>query len=313
MIRLFVILLLIFTNKIQAQDVHFSQFSKTKALLNPSLIANQNNDYHVHLQRRSQWLSVTVPFNTLSLSFIAKKLYKDISLGATFLNDIAGDSRFSTNGLNLAAANSFNTKENSLSVALFIGMYQRSIDFEGLIFLEEEDVNNTSFTFFDIGIGISNYRKIDRNSSLLVGISAYHLNTPNQSLISSNEVFLQPKYILHSAYNKTITSKIKIAPAFYFSSQKQDRELIIGSGGSYKANNFVELKSGIYSRMNDAIFLVFGLQKENLEVLFSYDINTSSLSNASNNMGGFEFSVNYGWSIINGQEELEQKVCPKYL
>ena len=313
MIRLFVILLLIFINQIQAQDVHFSQFSKTKSLLNPSLIANQNNDYHVHLQRRSQWSSVTVPFNTLSFSFIAKKLYKDISLGATFLNDIAGDSHFSTNGLNLAVANSFNTKENSLSVALFTGMYQRSIDFGGLIFLEEEDISNTSFTFFDIGLGISNYRKIDGNSSLLVGMSAYHLNTPNQSLTASNEVFLQPKYILHSTYNKIMTSKIKIAPTVYFSSQQQDRELIIGSGVSYKATSFVELKSGVYSRVNDAIFVSFGLQKENLEVLFSYDINTSSLSNASNNMGGFEFSVNYGWSIIKRQEEVEQKVCPKYL
>ena len=126
-------------------------------------------------------------------------------------------------------------------------------------------------------------------------------------------MFLQPKYILHSTYNKIITSKIKIAPTFYLSSQKQDRELIIGSGVSYKATNFVDLKSGVYSRMNDAIFVSFGLQKENLEVLFSYDINTSSLSNASNNMGGFEFSVNYGWSIIKGQEEVEQKVCPKYL
>ena len=313
MIRLFVILLLIFINQIQAQDVHFSQFSKTKSLLNPALIVNQNNDYHVHLQRRSQWSRVTVPFNTLALSFIAKKLYKETSLGATFLNDIAGDSYFSTNGLNLAVANSFNSKNNSLSVALLAGMYQRSVDFGGLIFVEEEDIGNTNFTFFDIGVGISNYRKIDRNSSLLVGMSAYHLNTPNQSLIASNEAFLQPKYILHATYNKTITSKIKIAPTFYLSSQKQDRELIIGSGVFYKSTNFVDLKSGVYSRMNDAIFVSFGLQKENLEVLVSYDINTSSLSNASNNMGGFEFSVNYGWSIIKGQEEVEQKVCPKYL
>ena len=313
MIRLFVIFLLIFINQLQAQDVHFSQFSKTKSLLNPSLIANQDNDYHIHLQRRSQWSSVTVPFNTLSLSFIVKNLYKDISLGATFLNDIAGDSHFSTNGLNLSVANSFNSKDNSFSVAFFTGMYQRAIDFGGLIFLEEEDISNTNFTFFDIGVGISNYRKIDRNSSLLVGISTYHLNTPNQSFTTSDKVSLPPKHILHSTYSKRITPKIKIAPTFYLSSQKQDIELIIGSGVSYKATNIVDLKSGLYARTNDAIFVSFGLQKENLEVLVSYDINTSSLSNASNNMGGFEFSVNYGWSIIKEQEEIEQKVCPKYL
>jgi type IX secretion system PorP/SprF family membrane protein len=313
MTRLFAIFLLIFINQLQAHEVHFSKFSKTKSLLNPSLIANQDNDYHIHLQRRSQWSSVTVPFNTLSLSFIVKNLYKDISLGATFLNDITGDSHFSTNGLNLSVANSFNSKDNSFSAAFFSGMYQRSIDFGGLIFLEEEDISNTNFTFFDIGVGVSNYRKIDRNSSLLVGISAYHLNTPNQSFSTSDKVSLQPKHILHSTYSKIITPKIKIAPTFYLSSQKHDRELIIGSGVSYKATNFVDLKSGLYVRMNDAIFVSFGLQKENLEVLVSYDINTSSLSNASNNMGGFEFSVNYGWSIIKEQEEIEQKICPKYL
>jgi len=313
MIRLFVIFLLIFINQLQAQDVHFSQFSKTKSLLNPSLIANQDNDYHIHLQRRSQWSSVTAPFNTLSLSFIAKKLYKDISLGATFLNDIAGDSQFLTNGLNLSVANSFNSKDNSFSLAVFTGMYQRSIDFGGLIFLEEEDISTTIFTFFDIGVGVSNYRKIDRNSSLLVGLSSYHLNTPNQSFTKSDNASLQPKYILHSNYSKIITPKIKITPTFYLSSQKQDREVIIGSGLSYQATNIIDLKSGLYARMNDAIFISFGVQKENLEVLISYDINTSSLSNASNNMGGFEFSVNYGWSIIKEEKEMGNKICPKYL
>tara|TARA_B100000902_G_scaffold398727_1_gene466598 strand:- start:2292 stop:3233 length:942 start_codon:yes stop_codon:yes gene_type:complete len=313
MTRLFVIFLLIVVNQLQAQDVHFSQFSKTKPLLNPSLITNQDNDYHIHLQRRSQWSSVTVPFNTLSLSVIAKKLYKNISLGANFLNDVAGDSHFSTNGLNLSVANSFNSKDNSFSAGFFSGVYQRSIDLEGLIFLEEEEISNANFTFFDIGVGVSNYRKIDRKSSILVGISAYHLNTPNQSFSTSDKVSLQPKHILHSTYSKRITPKIIIAPTFYLSSQKQDRELIIGSRFSYKATNFVNLKSGIYSRMNDAIFVLFGLQKENLEVLVSYDINTSSLSSASNNMGGFEFSVNYGWSIVKEQEEIEQKICPKYL
>ena len=313
MMRLFVILSLIFTNQLKAQDVHFSQFDKTKSLLNPSLIANQNNDYQFHLQRRSQWASVTVPFNTLSFSFIAKQLYKDISVGVTFLNDIAGDSHFSTNGLNLSIANSFNSRDNTFSAALFSGMYQRTIDFGGLVFSETEDINNANFTFFDIGVGVSNYREIDKSSAILFGISAYHLNNPKQSLTSSAEVFLQQKYILHSKYNRMINSKTSIAPILYFAIQKQDRELIIGSGVSYKLTNEFNLKSGLYTRLNDAIFMSIGLQKEAFEVILSYDINTSSLSNASNHLGGFEMSVNYGWNVIKEERENNQKICPKYL
>ena len=313
MIRLFVIFLFIFINELQAQDVHFSQFSKTKSLLNPSLISNQKNDYHVHLQRRSQWSSVTVPFNTLSFSFIVKNLYKDFSLAATFLNDIAGDSYFSTNGLNVSLAKSFDSKDNFFSAAFFTAIYQRSIDLEGLIFLEAEEVSKNNFTFFDIGIGISNYRKIDRNSSLLFGISLYHLNTPNQSFTVSEKASLHPKYIFHSTFSKTINTKIKFAPTFYFSSQNKVRELIIGSGVSYKLTDIIDLKSGLYTRMNDAIFVSFGLKKEDFEVLISYDINTSSFSRASNSMGGFEFSVNYGWNVIKQHEEIKQKICPKYL
>ena len=82
-----------------SQDVHFSQFNETKALINPALIGFQDGDYKVQLQSRSQWQSVSVPFNTFSLSFEAKNIIKDLSFGLQILDDIAGDSRFKTNGL----------------------------------------------------------------------------------------------------------------------------------------------------------------------------------------------------------------------
>ena len=87
----------------------------------------------------------------------------------------------------------------------------------------------------------------------------------------------------------------------------------MGSGITYKLNNEVNLKSGIYSRIKDAFFVTLGMQKENLEAIVSYDINTSSLTNASNSIGGVEFSISYGWSIIKKTKKSKQKICPKYL
>ena len=96
MTRASIIILFVLSKFTQAQDVHYSQFDKARALLNPSLIAYQNEDYEIQIQRRSQWYSVTTPFNTFSLSLNAKNVFKRFSIGTTILNDLAGDSYFST-------------------------------------------------------------------------------------------------------------------------------------------------------------------------------------------------------------------------
>ncbi len=308
-----IILLFFFSEFIYAQDIHYSQFDKTKSLLNPSMIASQNNDYEILLQRRSQWSSLTIPFNTFSLSFNAKDFYKSFSLGATVLNDVAGDSYFSTDGLGFTIANSIVRKDNSLAIGMQFALYQRSVNYENLVFLENEELKKTKFNFFDIGLGISNRKIIDSHSAFLVGVSAYHINKPKQSLSSNDNVILHIKYVFHSTYHTRFQSKFYISPTFYSSSQNQDKEFIIGSGLTYKLTDEVNLKSGIYSRIKDAVFLTLGIQKENIEAIISYDITLSSLANASSYMGGLEFSISYGWSILNEGHELNQKICPKYL
>jgi type IX secretion system PorP/SprF family membrane protein len=312
-IRFFIISLLLFSEFTIAQDVHYSQFDKTKSLLNPSLIASQNDDYEIQIQRRSQWSSVTVPFNTLSLSFNAKDVYKNLSLGATLLNDKAGDSYFSTNGLSISLVNSFKTNDNLLSIGLQSALYQRSVDYDALIFLENENFTNIKFLFFDIGLGLSNYKIVDQNSALLVGISYFHLNKPKQSLTSNDQVVLSPKYIFHSTYYTSINLDIDISPTIYASSKNQNKEFIIGTGFKYKLNDEFNLISGIYSRINDAFFVTLGIQKAHIEAIISYDINTSTLSSASNFMGGVEFSISYGWSVFKQNKEFNNITCPIYL
>ena len=77
-----------------SQDVHFSQFKTSSFLLNPALVGSQKNDYKVTVQRKSQWESVSIPFNTFSLSLERKEILPGHSVGIQLLNDIAGDSRF---------------------------------------------------------------------------------------------------------------------------------------------------------------------------------------------------------------------------
>jgi hypothetical protein len=73
------------------------------------------------------------------------------------------------------------------------------------------------------------------------------------------------------------------------------------------------LKSGISNRFSDALILYFGAEIEGLSFVASYDVNTSSLTNASNNKGGFEFALVYQWKSKKKKKIIKQEICPKYL
>lgn len=296
-----------------SQDVHYSQYDKTRSLLNPSLIAIQKEDYEIQLQRRSQWSSVTTPFKTLSLAFTNKAFYKNISLGGTILNDVAGDSRFSTNGVSFSLAPSFIFKKSIIGIGIQGGVYQRAINYNNLIFLEDEYLERMKFSFLDFSFGMFSYRKIDHKSALTIGSSLFHLNRPKQSLMNNSQVFLASKFVFHTTYSIIIAPSIDLSPGLYLSLQGEEREFVLGSGVVYKLSNNVNLNSGIYSRINDAFFLTIGIEKKNIEVIMSYDVNTSSLSEASRYLGGFEFSLRYSWSVIKQEQQFEEIICPKYL
>ena len=222
------------------------------------------------------------------------------------LNDVAGDSDFSTDGVSLSFAKAFSRKENLFSISLQTALYQRALSYEELIFIENEYLQVRKVSFFDIGLGFSNYKKI-------AGISSHHLNTPNQSLSLNNTSRLKVKHIFHCTYYSILNSKTNIFPTGYFSLQNQQKEIVIGSGFLYKLNNEVNLISGIYNRLKDAFFITLGMEKNKLQAIVSYDINTSSLSSASNYKGGIEISINYGWNLSKEKIKEKHKKCPKYL
>jgi hypothetical protein len=60
------ILLFVFMPKLQAQDIHWSQFQSSPLNLNPALSGFFDGDYRFVLNHRNQWKSVTTPYNTFS-------------------------------------------------------------------------------------------------------------------------------------------------------------------------------------------------------------------------------------------------------
>ena len=112
-----------------------------------------------------------------------------------------------------------------------------------------------------------------------------------------------------------LTNKTKILPSIFYSKQGQINETIIGSNINYTPNNSFKNKpkliSGVFYRINDAIILSCGIKIKKLTTVFSYDINTSSLVEASEYRGGFEFIVSYSFDKKKIKKKIEK--CPKYL
>jgi type IX secretion system PorP/SprF family membrane protein len=310
------ILVLFFGVNTWAQDVHFSQFKVSSFLLNPALVGVQNNDYKASLQRKSQWASVSVPFNTLSFSLERKDILPSHNIGVQFLNDIAGDSRFKTTGINLGYAKKVvATADNLFSFGAGLGIFQRSIEFDDLVFNDPENFSNLNFIFPDVSIGIANFHTLNKQVILESGIAFYHINKPKQSLTDNDAIRLQQKMNIHTALNYAYTDNLNIQPKLVFSNQDADKEFLLGCDVNYllEGEQDILLKSGIADRLNDALILYFGAEIEGFSCVVSYDVNTSSLTNASNNKGGFEFALVYQWKSKKKKKIVEQEICPKYL
>lgn len=300
------------------QDVHFSQFNETKPLINPALVGYQDGDFKIQTQRKSQWGSVTVPFNTFSISFEIKNIIKKLSFGIQLLNDKAGDSHFKTNGVTLSLSNKvIVNNNNNISFGVLMGGYQRSFDYSELIFNETENIPNNNIGFCDFAIGFVHEIELTVSSTLISGISLFHLNKPNQTLIGSGNIQLPINSKLHTSLIYYVNKKLQIKPTIYYSEQGESRELIAGSTFNYVINNqsaeIVVLRAGIFNRTNDAIISQVGVKIDNFDAIVSYDTNISSLNIASDYKGGFEFSLAYQWSILQSVKPNENQVCPKYL
>ena len=314
--RIALLLLLSFALNARAQDVHFSQFLANSFLLNPAMVGVQKNDYKATLQRKSQWASVSVPFTTFALALERKDILSSHSIGVHFLSDIAGDSRFKTSGLNFTYVKSVRTnKENNFRFGVEFGIFQRSILFDNLVFNKPENLNNFNFNFPDFSLGVANQKILSKNLLLESGIAFFHINKPKLSFTNNDAIRLHQKMNCHTEITYSYSEKLSILPKFVFSNQDTDQEFLFGCDFNYllKGEEDILLKLGISDRINDAVILYFGVEIDSFTCVVSYDINTSSLTNASNNKGGFEFALVYQWMSKRKKEIVEKENCQKYL
>lgn len=332
----FVVLLIIGSKPLLSQDIHFSQFNSSPLNLNPALSGFFTGKHRFVINHKSQWASITTPYQTSSASYDTRLLKRkarrkdNIGAGITFYRDIAGDSDFGTMQANLSLSyikglNNFNN--HFLSLGLMIGGAQRNLKFDKLSFDNQfngeyydpnlnpgEILAAENFMYFDLGAGMHWFYQLKNRTNLSAGLAAFHLNKPNQSHLDNKDIVLNPRYLLHAKAQFQVSYRIDLEPGFQIMNQGKYYEYLFGSMLKLiineEAEKYTSVNFGLYMRYNDAFIAVLGMDYKRFNAGISYDINYSDLKTASDLRGGFEFSLIYILGEKPGRKVIRKMYCP---
>ena len=314
--------------RLQAQDLHFSQFHATPLNVNPSLTGAFDGDMRYMTNFRSQWSSVPVPYTTFSLAY-DQRFFKNkngLSGGLVINYDQAGDAELSL--LQIGGTVSYVqsiSKTSSIAIGGLIGAGQRRFKTLNLTFDEQfvdgtfssnnaitETFPNTSFSFADMAIGINWQVKLTERLKFNLGSSAWHLNEPKFTFLQDDDSRLPTKFGINLDASIQLSPKVDILPSVIYFIQGAYHERIFGAYWKYYLDDRKGVKKalllGTWYRLNDSAITSVALDYEFWRVGISYDINTSDFAIATRGRGGFELSAQY--IIAKVKPIKEEKVCP---
>ncbi|MFY7884073.1 MAG: PorP/SprF family type IX secretion system membrane protein, partial [Dolichospermum sp.] len=185
-----------------AQDLTFSQFYEAPLLRNPALAGIFNGDIRIKGNYRSQWGSITVPYQTSAFSAEYKMPLNNavgdwITFGTQVTSDVAGSIKLKKTAL--LPVISFNkslsqVNDSYLSIA-FIGgpvstqfnptKFQTNTDYS----LDPTLANSSGYTYWDLGAGITYSTNYGDDIRYYLGAAMYHINNPKLNFSSANNEF----------------------------------------------------------------------------------------------------------------------------
>ncbi len=314
--------------RLQAQDPQLSQFYNAPLFVNPAF-AGATYEHRFVANYRTQWPSLPQAFNTAVFSYDFNMPYLNSGLGLVFTNDRAGTVGLQNTSVSFVYAYKVRLAGKwVLSPAVSFGYAWRRVDFSRLVFGDQLDFQGGSIPtqdpslqtginarFFDFGSGLLLY-----NDRLWLGLSAYHLNRPNQSFTGGN-ARLAVRAAVHGGYRIPLLNDVKnnrlssITPAFIYRRQGQFDQLDVGLQFHYNPimvgfwYRGLPVQQVVNDNTNhDAVTFVMGLRFAQLQVGYSYDITVSRLG--ANSGGAHEISVLYQFNGGKQKVTRKQKFIP---
>ncbi len=321
-----------------SQDLTFSQFYETPLLRNPALAGVYNGDIRVSAVHRSQWQSITVPFQTSSVG-VEYKLpvfnYNDyVTMGIQASYDVAGDIKLKRTQIlpvfNFHKSLSEN-EDNYLSLAFMGGPIQSQFD-PTQAKMDDQFVNGsysstnqssqsfaqTGYTYWDASTGITFSSGFGEASRYYVGAAMFHFNKPKMNFFNStSDVTVEPKMVFNGGITTQLSDNNRlIGFADYF---KQGGNRLFLGGVLYETDlvqydegDNISFSYGAFYRWNDAVVPVVRLTMHEWQMGLTYDVNVSKLKTASQMRGGFELTASFR-GFLNSTSSTADKVrCVRF-
>ena len=315
---------------LKGQDFHYSMNQLSPLNLNPALTGWYEGNLRINSNHRSQWRSVTTPFNTYSLSTDFSNT-KSIPFGILINQDVAGDSKFKTLQINMSfSLNLVKDSSQLLRIGFQGGYTSRSIRVDDLSFDAQyngsffdpnlsnlENFNNFNTNYGNINTGLLYLRKLSEKQYFKSHLSCFNLNQSNQSFMgASPSILIDIKLLSKIEHLLIFNDFYQLKTSLFYLTQGPHSEILVGSEFHYILAELFNIKReiwlGLYYRNNDAIFISTGVTYDSWIFGISYDINLSELVPASRNRGGFEIALAY---LFKRKIKMESPtlICPDYM
>lgn len=305
-----------------AQDIHFSQFHSAPLFLNPALAGVNGGNYRFVANFKTQWTGLSSNtggvYNTAAASY-DMNLFKQQGhrgnyggVGLFFFTDKAGDSQLRTTQVNLNLSYTVMlNKKQSITSGIVGGLGHRSINYANLTFDNQyngtngadpnapnyENFSTDKVLYPELGAGfLWNYVKNEK-FNLYLGGSAWHLTQPNLSFMDTRDEKLYVKFLVHAGGYFGVSEQIFILPSILYMNQGPHNQFNFGGLVKIRKSIIPSDRTAFYVggwyRLKDAMILTARVDVGSFNIGFSYDINLSGLTPASNANGGPELSLIY--------------------
>jgi type IX secretion system PorP/SprF family membrane protein len=327
-VRIFIVFfVLLFKAPVFGQDFHLSIYDAAPLYLNPAMTGVVEGSWRIHGHYRTQWKAVNFkPYTTGLISFDMP--YKKWGFGGQIVNYRAGIGNYNALQGVASAAYTLSVDRNqfhNISFGLQLGLTQKSVEYQLHTFDNQYTTTNgggfdntlnsgeafggQSFVVPEFNFGaLYYYSKQQSRLNPFIGISAFNILTPKETFFdASNE--LPFRIYSHAGVRINITETFYVIPKALYMQQKNFSELTFaGDVGWYLKGPETWLIGGLIYRNKDAAVVYVGAKKINYILKIAYDINFSSLNNASTGRGGFEVSFTY---MHQNAQPQHVKICPR--
>ena len=306
------------STKTYAQDPQFSQFYANPIYLNPAF-AGSNGCPRFAVNYRNQWPALSGNFVTYSASY--DQYFKSIAGGIGVIATHDQQGKGTINHTTLSLIYNYHLKVNRKFTMMFAGKAtwnQKFLDWDkltfgdmidprrGFIYATNDIPRGGSRGFFDASAGMVGFTE-----NFFFGVSANHLNRPNESMIIG-ESRMPIRLTGHVGakiplgQKSQYTNETSIMPNVIYQYQQGFMELMLGTYVKYGA-----FTAGVWFRSRDAFILSIGVNTEPIKIGYSYDVTVSKLNNGVSG-GSHEVSLGFNLNCKRRQPSFKTISCPSF-